>query len=318
MSSTSRNKGATEFSLIREYFSTQSRHHRETRLGIGDDAALLQLAAGQQLVVSVDTMVEGVHFLPGTDPAALGHKLLAVNLSDLAAMGAEPRWATLALTLPQADPEWLQPFSRGLFALADRYRVDLVGGDTTRGPLTLTLQIQGVVPQGEAVTRSGAALGELICVTNTLGGAGYALHCLQQGRAAEQIRHQLERPTPQIEAGLQLRGAASAMIDLSDGLLADLGHITECSGVGARLDLQAVPVDPALRHLPIGEQLHYAVTAGDDYQLCFTLPPSLLQPVLERLQAVGCDCSVVGQIVSEPGVPWDGAWHPAVAGFQHF
>ena len=316
--SRSNKKGASEFSLIREHFSNQTPHHSETQLGIGDDAALLQVPAGHQLAVSMDTMVEGVHFLKGTDPAALGHKLLAVNLSDLAAMGAEPRWATLALTLPESDPVWLQKFSQGLFAEAERYKVDLVGGDPTRGPLTLTLQIQGIVPNGKAITRSGAQPGDLICVTNTLGVAGYALQQLQQGEMAEAIRHHLEKPTPQVEAGLQLRDHATAMIDLSDGLLADLGHIMERSGVGAHLNLDTIPVDPALAHLSREEQLNFALTAGDDYQLCFTVPPELKEKVDEQLQVMECAWSVVGEIQIEGGLHWEEEWQPVTEGYQHF
>ncbi len=317
MNRSSRKRGG-EFSLIRDYFSDRPYYHPETRLGIGDDAALLQVSDGHQMVLSIDTMVEGVHFLKGTEPAALGHKLLAVNLSDLAAMGAEPRWATLALTLPENDPDWLQHFSEGLFALADQYKVDLVGGDTTRGPLTLSLQIHGVVPDGKAITRSGAKPGELICVTNTLGAAGYALQQLQQGKEAEVIRHYLERPAPQIEAGLQLRDHATAMIDLSDGLLADLGHIVERSGVGAALHLDAIPVNSALSHLSKTQQLHFALSAGDEYQLCFTIPPEQRERVCRQLQAVGCVCTVVGEIEAEIGIRWEGEWQPAREGFQHF
>lgn len=316
--SRSSKKGASEFSLIREHFSNQTPHHSETLLGIGDDAALLQVPEGHQLVVSMDTMVEGVHFLKGTDPAALGHKLLAVNLSDLAAMGAEPRWATLALTLPENDPEWLQQFSQGLFALADQYKVDLVGGDTTRGPLTLTLQIHGTVPNGKAITRSGAQPGDLICVTNTLGAAGYALKQLQQDGVAESIRHYLEKPIPQVEAGIQLRDHATAMIDLSDGLLADLGHIIQRSEVGAQLNLDAIPVDSALSHLSREEQLNLSLTAGDDYQLCFTIPNLQKEAVTARLQTVDCMWSVVGAIQAKSGIYWEDEWQPATVGYQHF
>ncbi|MBT5361407.1 MAG: thiamine-phosphate kinase [Gammaproteobacteria bacterium] len=300
-SSRSNRKNAAEFTLIREYFSGHPSYHSDTVLGIGDDAALLQLPSDHQLVVSIDTMVEGVHFFPDVDPAALGHKLLAVNLSDLAAMGAEPRWATLALTLPESNPEWLKPFSEGLFALAQQHKVDLVGGDTTRGPLTLTLQVHGIVPRGKAITRAGAELGEQICVTETLGAAGYALQQLQQGEEAIAIRHHLERPTPRIEVGLLLREHATAMIDLSDGLLADLGHITERSGVGAELDLEAIPVHPALSHLTTDQQLNLALTAGDDYELCFTLPAELVEGVRQQLRAMNCKMSVVGEVQSGGG-----------------
>ncbi len=311
-------KAGTEFSLIRDYFSGHPPFHSETRLGIGDDAALLELADDEQLVVSIDTMVEGVHFFPDVDPAALGHKLLAVNLSDLAAMGAEPRWATLALTLPESDPVWLQPFSQGLFDLARQHRVDLVGGDTTRGPLTLTLQIHGVVPKGEAVSRSGARPGDLIAVTGALGAAGHVLQRLLKGQEAEQIRHYLERPQPQLAAGLLLRGRATSMIDLSDGLLADLGHILQRSGVGGWLDLPTIPIHPALAELPQAEQLDLALTAGDDYQLCFTLPPAEWDEVHHGLSEIGVESGVVGKIEAGEGLRWEGGWHPGNRGYQHF
>ncbi len=317
---TKNSQGSGEFSLIRDYFYREERYHPETVLGVGDDAALLNIPEGQQLVVSVDTMVEGVHFLQGSDPEALGHKLLAVNLSDMAAMGANPMWATLALTIPCNDPAWLEPFSRGIFALADRFRVDLVGGDTTRGPLTLTLQIHGTAPAGEAIHRSGAADGDLICVTNALGAAGLALKRLKAGEGAEKIRHTLERPTPQLEAGILLRSSATAMIDISDGLLADLSHILERSGVGADLNLDAIPLHPALEQLPLQQQLDLAMTAGDDYELCFTLPTERLEGVTEQLSEVGTRVTVVGRIRQELGIGFSGtaSWHPSIEGYQHF
>ncbi len=317
---TTDSQGNGEFSLIRDYFYRTERYHPESVLGIGDDAALLNLPEGHQLVVSMDTMVEGVHFLKGTDPEALGHKLLAVNLSDLAAMGAEPMWATLALTLPERDPEWLSRFSRGLFGLADHFRVDLVGGDTTRGPRTLTLQVQGTVPAGEAVHRSGTAVDDLICVTNTLGAAGLALRLLKAGEGAEEVRHHLERPNPRIREGRLLRGDATSMIDISDGLLADLGHILEQSGAGADLNLDAIPLHPALAQLPLQQQLDLAMAAGDDYELCFTLPPQKLESVSHQLSEAGTRITVVGKIRQEQGVGFSGAttWHPSTAGYQHF
>lgn len=313
-------KNANEFDLIRDYFSGRSPFHSETLLGIGDDAALLVVPEGHQLVVSVDTMVEGVHFLPDTDPEALGHKLLAVNLSDLAAMGATPRWATLAITLPEQNPDWLASFSSGLFALAERFQVDLVGGDTTRGPLTLTLQIHGTVPEGEAVRRDGAQVGDLIVVTNQLGAAGYALQQLQQGEMAEEIRHTLERPIPQLEAGQILRQQAHAMVDISDGLLADLGHILQQSGVGAEIDLQAIPIHPALYSVALDKQLDFALTAGDEYQLCATIPGDALESVQQQFSAYEIGCSVVGAVVEGEGIQWrEGQqWFPSRQGFQHF
>lgn len=314
-------QGDDEFSLIENHFYRAEKYHPETILGIGDDASLLQIPAGKQLVVSIDTMVEGVHFLQDTSPEALGHKLMAVNLSDLAAMGATPVWATLALTIPENDPEWLSRFSRGLFAQADRYKVDLVGGDTTRGPLTLTLQIHGLVPEGSAVRRDGAKTGDLVCVTNSLGAAALALKLVQQGEGAEEVINYLEHPTPRVEAGVILREYATSMIDISDGLLADIGHILERSGVGAAIDLGAIPIHPSLSILPTAEErLELAVTAGDDYELCFTIPEHELLNVEKLLSDIGVTQSVIGVINKDIGLQWHGAsgWVPEKSGFQHF
>ncbi|MBT3197343.1 MAG: thiamine-phosphate kinase [Gammaproteobacteria bacterium] len=311
----------TEFSLIERYFAGRDSYHSDTLLSVGDDAALLQIPQNHQLVLSVDTLVEGTHFLKGADPEALAHKLLAVNLSDLAAMGAEPRWATLALTLPEVDSQWLDHFSRGLFLLAERYQIDLVGGDTTRGPLTLTLQIHGIIPLSAEVRRRGAKPGEQICVTNSLGAAGFALQQLLEGEGGASVavlQQPLDRPTPQIEAGLLLRNHATAMIDISDGLLADLGHILEQSGVGAWLELDAIPIHPYLLDLPRVQQLTLALTAGEDYQLCFTLSPERLEEVANGLAEIGCEMSVVGEIRSQSGLHWEGEWRPEKEGFQHF
>ncbi len=308
----------TEFTLIQDYFTQRTSHHRETLLGIGDDAALVEIPPGYQLATSVDTMVDGVHFLPDTDPFKLGQKLMAVNLSDLAAMGAQPRWATLALTLPDNDHDWLQRFSQGLFSQAERYQVDLIGGDTTQGPLTLTLQIQGLVQTGRATTRAGAQPGDLIAVTHTLGGAGYALHQLLQGTRDDSICHYLESPIPRIEAGLILGAHVSAMVDLSDGLLADLGHLLEASGVGAQLDLDTIPIETNLTTLPRRQQLDFALTAGDDYELCFTLPPEARAAVMEKMAAIDCPMTVIGEIVAEQQLYWSGDWKPLQSGYRHF
>ena len=316
-----RSVGDGEFSLIREFFLGRAKHHSETTLGIGDDASILQVPEGKQLVISVDTMVEGVHFLRGADPESLGHKLLAVNLSDMAAMGAEPVWATLALTIPKKNKEWLEQFSRGLFALADRHRVDLVGGDTTRGPLTLTMQIHGLVSEGRAVRRSGADAGDLVCVTNTLGAAALALELIEQGRDAEEIRHHLERPTPRVEAGIVLRSYATSMIDISDGLLADLGHVLEQSGVGAVLDLDSIPLHPSLLSISsVEKRFDLALGAGDDYELCFTIAVDDLEDVGSQLSELGCDLSVVGTIQQGGGLRWEDStgWSPSRVGFNHF
>ena len=317
----------SEFDIIRRYFE----HHGPTRgdvaLGIGDDAALLVPPAGQQLAVSVDTLVAGVHFPVQTAPEAIGHKSLAVNLSDLAAMGAEPSWATLALTLPTADEAWLAAFCAGFFALAREYGVALVGGDTTHGPLSITVQIMGFVPPGQALTRAGAKPGDGVFVTGTLGDAGAGLRVVQGTLTtstiiADQFKARLDRPTPRVAAGLALRGLANAAIDISDGLAADLGHILDASGVGAELELAKLPLSDALQHCGLPEPWRLAASAGDDYELCFTLPPEKEAEALARLSALGCPATRVGTITAEPGLRCRNAEGKVVTlagtGYDHF
>ncbi len=263
----------SEFDLIQRYFT---RSTRNAILGVGDDAALLRVAGGMELAVSTDMLVSGTHFFPDTDPFLLGHKALAVNLSDLAAMGAVPRWATLALSLPSVEAEWLHNFSAGFFALADAYGVELVGGDTTRGPLNLCITIMGEVPTGKALRRSGAKIGDDVWVSGTLGAAALGLAHLQgRIRLPEDARlfclAALHQPSPRVALGLALRDLASSAIDISDGLLADLKHILECSNVGAEIAYDAIPVGK----LPDIDEvvLRRAILAGgDDYELCFTVP----------------------------------------------
>ena len=241
--------------------------------------------------MTADTMVEGVHFLPDFDPESLGHKLLAVNLSDLAAMGAEPKWATLALTLPRCDEVWLQGFARGFFDLAARYGIELIGGDTTRGPLTITVQALGLVARDRALRRSGALPGDLIYLTGELGAAGLGLRILQGGTAIEDpsaIRR-LERPEPRVDIGLKLRGLANSCIDVSDGLAADLWHILEASGVGATLDWEQLPLpDGVRRYLAETGDWRMPLSAGYDYELCFTVPPANGDELESRLRSVTC------------------------------
>jgi len=318
---------ATEFGIIRRYFTRQRSRREEVLIGIGDDAAVLRVPVGHDLVVCMDTLVAGVHFPAATPPAAIGHKALAVNLSDLAAMGAEPLAATLALTLPENDPEWLEEFSRGLLTLADHYDLQLIGGDTTRGPLTVTLQAHGLVPPGQALRRQGARSGDRIYVTGTLGDAGLAL-CLQEA-AAPWLRQRLEYPEPRIEAGMRLRKNASAAIDISDGLLADLGHLLEADCLGATLSLESLPRSDAflsaLQGLDAGKQdLHHELplTSGDDYELCFTVPPDRCSAVARELAGLPCGCTVVGEVTRQPGIRClrkDGsAYQPATSGYRHF
>jgi len=299
----------SEFALIDRFFAAQRRQRLDVALGIGDDCALLIPPAGQQLVATMDTLVADVHFFAHVDPASLGHKALAVNLSDLAAMGATPAWIMLALTLPDADEDWLERFCQGLFALADRYDVQLIGGDTTHGPATLiTLQAQGFTPPGLALRRNGAQPDDEIYVTGTPGDAGLAL-AAAFGRAVVApedrgyLQQRLERPEPRIAQGLALRGIASAAIDISDGLAQDLGHILQRSGVGAQLEVDRLPLSPALvASLDRDAALRTALASGDDYELCFTVPPDRAALLAAAAAAWNCRCTGIGRITQEPGL----------------
>jgi thiamine-monophosphate kinase len=317
----------TEFELIARYFAHQPIRRADVALGIGDDCALLRPATGQELAVTTDLLVAGVHFLPDVDPAALGHKALAVNLSDLAAMGAEPAWFTLNLALPGADADWLARFSAGMFELARRHEMALVGGDTSRGPLVVGIQACGFVPEGQALRRAGARPGDRVFVTGELGDAGLALRQRLGGlelpaEDVAAISDRLDRPTARVAAGIALRGIASSAIDISDGLVADLGHILECSAVGARIERARVPLSAVYcRHLAtVGWDL--ALAHGDDYELCFTVAPSQLERLRAIRERVGCAVAEIGEIV--PGRSLDivdGAgrrWTPRRSGHDHF
>ncbi|MDR2031527.1 MAG: thiamine-phosphate kinase [Azoarcus sp.] len=266
---------STEFDLIRRHFTRPATH---TDLAIGDDAALVRVAAGVQLAVSTDTLVAGTHFFPDTAPRDLGWKTLAVNLSDLAAMGAAPRWATLALTLPGIDENWIAAFADGLFDCAMRYGVDIVGGDTTRGPLAMTVTLFGETPAGAAITRAGGKAGDDLWVSGQPGLAALGLACLQGSvRLADPHRAlaALHRPAPRVELGQALRGLAHAMLDISDGLAGDLAHLCERSGLGAQLDAAALPL-AALRETGADASLarRCLLSGGDDYELLFAAPPA--------------------------------------------
>jgi thiamine-monophosphate kinase len=294
-----------EFDLIRRFFARGVPADRpDIVLGVGDDCALLQPATGEQWAVSTDTLVEGVHFLPG-DPASLGHKALAVNLSDLAACGAEPRCFFLALALPAVDPAWLDDFSRGLLGLADSYRCVLAGGDTTRSSsgVVITVTVLGAVPAGQALLRSGASPGDELWVSGTLGDAALGL-ALRQGRAAAPpdaaalASNRLDRPAPRVALGQALRGLATSAIDVSDGLLGDLNHILERSAVGARVEWDRVPRSEALRRQPEAGQRQWALQGGDDYELLFSAPPGHRDEVARRGMAVGVPVSRIGEVTS--------------------
>lgn len=278
-----------EFELIRRYFSATGAVRADVLLGVGDDGAILEPPPGQQLIAVVDTLVEGTHFLPGSPPQSVGHRALAVNLSDVAAMGATPAWSLLALTLPRSDERWLEGFARGYGQLAQRHGVALVGGDTTSGPLSVTVQVIGFAPAGRALRRDHAQPGDLLCVTGTPGDAAAGLE-LERAAAASlapadsativnDVAHQLRArflfPEPRLAGGLLLRDFASACIDVSDGLLGDAGKLCAASGCGAVLQADQLPLSTSLRAWATSSRaVELALTGGDDYELCFTVPPA--------------------------------------------
>ena len=311
-----------EFDLIERYFKAPARAMRPNdgvanniALGIGDDCALLQPSAGMQLAISSDMLVEGRHFFADVEPSALGHKALAVNLSDLAACGAKPLAFTLALSLPEVDEAWLAPFSRGLLALAAEHNCTLIGGDTTKGPLNICITVFGEVPKQQALLRSGAQVGDDIYVSGTLGDARLALEAMRgnvslTADAFTSAKKRLERPTPRVNLGLALRDVASSAIDVSDGLLGDLGHILKQSHVGAVINTsiainliatQAANM-PATCHFNHELQLKYVLSGGDDYELAFTAPYSQRSAVQAAAAASNTQVTRIGQINAELGL----------------
>ena len=316
-----------EFELIDRFFK---RPVQRSPLGIGDDCALLAPAAGMQLAVSSDMLVEGRHFLSTVDPFRLGHKALAVNLSDLAACGARPLAFTLALSMPQADEAWLEPFSRGLLALADEHACELVGGDTTRGPLNICITVFGEVPQGQALLRSGARDGDDIYASGTLGEARLALEAFRgslslPADAFELARARMEQPTPRVALGQALRGIATAAVDVSDGLLGDLGHILRRSGVGARIDTTAagrLMLESCAAAVDADLALEYALAGGDDYELVFTAPAASRDAVEAAAQRTGTRVTRIGGIEAGAGLRLvDGRGEPLqrrFGSFDHF
>jgi len=292
-----------EFELIARYFDRVTSSRRDVEKGIGDDCALLSVPEKQTLAISTDTLVSGIHFLADIHPADLGYKALAVNLSDLAAMGADPAWLTLALTLPDTDESWLQSFSDSLFELLDYYDMQLIGGDTTRGPLSMTLGIHGLVPQGRALRRSGARIGDWVYVTGTLGdsAAGLALLLgqitLNDPAAQEVLLKRHLRPVPRILQGQALRDLASAAIDISDGLISDLGHLLKASDCGARINLDALPLSATMmQHFSPEQSVSWALSGGEDYELCFTVPEINRGALDVALGYLGVPFTCIGQI----------------------
>ena len=314
-----------EFDLIARHFT---RATPGAVLGVGDDCALLAPTPGMQLAVSSDMLLEGRHFSPQDSPAGIGHKSLAVNLSDLAAMGATPRWATLAIALPEANDAWLTAFARGFYRMAEQHGIELVGGDTTRGALTLSITVIGEVPPGHALRRDGARPDDDVWVSGVLGSAAMAL-AYRQGRLfmeqidAAKVLPALYLPTPRVELGIALRGIATSAIDISDGLLGDLGHILERSRVGATLDFAALPTLPVVQaYLQESVARDCVLAGGDDYELCFTAPAGKRDAVEAAARSAGVTATRVGRITAEPGLavigPDGQPLHFDKTGYDHF
>ena len=293
-----------EFDLIAKYFT---RTVTRAALGVGDDCALFSTSPGMQLAVSSDMLVEGRHFLPTVAPERLGHKALAVNLSDLAACGAKPLAFTLALAMPRVDERFLEGFARGLLALADAHQCELIGGDTTRGPLNLCITVFGEVPQGTALLRSGAQAGDDLYVSGSLGDVRLALEAFRgtvalDGDAFERVRNAMERPQPRVARGLALRGVATSAIDVSDGLLGDLAHVLQRSKVGAELLVDALPRSAVMRTRPDALQRTCTLAGGDDYELVFTAPPQRAAQVAAAAEAAQVGVTRIGRIEAEAGL----------------
>ncbi|OOV80409.1 thiamine-phosphate kinase [Acinetobacter sp. ANC 5600] len=302
-----------EFSIIDTYFNRQNTNSVD--LGVGDDSALLTPPPQQQLVICTDTLVAGRHFPLDTNPHAIGWKSVAVNLSDIAAMGAKPHSILLALSLPQIDHDWLKGFSQGLYDCCDQFGVSLIGGDTTQSPhLTISVTALGWVDIGKAVTRSGAQVGDFICVSGQVGDAAYGLQHL-----GHPLQKRLDYPTPRCQLGQQLKGLAHSMIDVSDGLAQDLGHILHASKVGAEIELDQLPIDHDVKQLQQEKQWQYALAGGDDYELCFTISPQNYQKLLQL--ELDVNISKIGQITPNLGIRYNNHGVDQVIkfkGYQHF
>lgn len=302
-----------EFSIIDTYFNRPQ--HHAVDLGVGDDSAVLTPPANQQLVICTDTLVAGRHFPLDTDPHAIGWKSVAVNLSDIAAMGAKPHSILLALSLAHIEHDWLKGFSQGLYACCDQFGVSLIGGDTTQSPhLTISVTALGWIESGQAITRAGAQVGDYVCVSGQVGDAAFGLAHLDHV-----LRKRLDYPTPRCQLGQQLKGLASSMIDVSDGLAQDLGHILKASGVGAQIQLDALPISAALLQLPEQKQWQYALAGGDDYELCFTISAQNYQKLIQQKQDI--NITKIGQITQHTDLTFvqNGLDHLLhFSGYQHF
>ena len=309
-----------EFNLIQKYFTWEN-PPTDVAISVGDDAAVLDIPSGKQLVTSIDTLISGVHFPEDTPPSSIGHKALAVNLSDLAAMGATPKWFTLALTIPEIDEDWLSGFSKGLKSLAQQYNCFLIGGDTTRGPLSISVQVMGLVDKGGSLLRSGARVGDKIYVTGTLGDAAAALQNIQNNlklsqQDSEFCQQRLNNPTPRLVESNVIKSFASSCIDISDGLLQDLSHVLKASQTGAALNLSELPLSSALKGLGDNLASGLALTGGDDYELLFTIPES---EESQFLDAMNSSITCIGVVTKENQIITDEAGkHLTSSGYNHF
>ena len=318
-----------EFDLIRRFFSKREASRRDPKvlLGIGDDAALLEVPKGTDLVAAVDTIVCGRHFLEGASARSIGYRALAVNLSDIAAMGATPAWATLALTMPEVDVSWLEEFSSGLLDLADEHGVELVGGDTTRGPLTVSVQVLGIVPTGTALRRDGAAAGDLLVVSGTLGDAAAGLAFSKQRLAiptadVAALIHRFDYPSPRVRLGQAARGVASAAMDLSDGLVGDLPKLAQASGLAAHVDVEKLPLSAAIRGAVDPQQSRdWALAGGDDYELLLAIAPESFPALKRSADQLNLTLTPIGELRAGAGVTWSlngKDFALQVSGYDHF
>jgi thiamine-monophosphate kinase len=315
-----------EFLLINKYFKSDALQREDVIIGIGDDAACLKVPSGMDLLISTDTLVSGVHFLESWSAYDIASKAVMVNLSDIAAMGGSPCWLALALTLPKIDTAWLELFSQGLHDSLRRYNIALIGGDMTRGSLSMTLTIHGLIHKGEAVRRSGAKPGDKIYVSGELGAAALAVASSERidilSIDKSILEKKLTNPMPRLDLGVSLRAFASAAIDISDGLSADLNHICEASKVGACLDLDCIPLHPLVKKYKKNKALDFALSGGDDYELCFTVPSKNEAELLENLLKFGIRCYPIGRIEAETGLRAKTITGEIVAleanGYRHF
>lgn len=319
----------SEFQLIQQFFQREQADQpaEGVLLGIGDDCALLQIPAGKQLAVSVDTVVANVHFPADADPELIAERALRTNLSDLAAMGADPLWFTLALTLPDANEEWLRSFSRGLFKCAREYGIALVGGDTTSGPLSITIQVMGAIQAQHTLRRDGANVGDFVLVTHFLGDGAAALAAIQNTQIfadehAGYLQQRFYRPTPRLYESALIREIASSALDISDGLVADLQHICDASDLGAVIDVENLPLSPAVKSLNNDSQAYqWALSGGDDYELCFTVPPEKMADIAMLIAQGKLHATVIGEMIAGSNVICEFEGEPfelAKTGYQHF